>query len=86
MEKRSNFRGAKGFYCKSATIEKMLVLDRMVRYTQKMHTWAWKLNPEAAMLQSNLTGKPDAGNLHVRFDEGECREWPYRRPAFSTLP
>ena len=38
------------------------------------------------MLQSNLTGKPDAGNLHVRFDEGECREWPYRRLAFSTLP
>ena len=55
VEKRSNFRGAKGFYCKSATIEKMLVLDRMVRYTQKMHTWAWKLNPEAAMLQSNST-------------------------------
>jgi hypothetical protein len=22
-----------------------------------------------------LTGKPDAGNLHVRFDEGEWQDW-----------
>jgi hypothetical protein len=25
-----------------------------------------------------LAGKPDAGNPHVRFDEGEQREW--RKP------
>jgi len=31
------------------------------------------------------TGKPDAGNLHVRFDEGEQREGA-TRPLLSTLP
>ena len=24
-------------------------------------------------------------NLHVRFYDEECREWLFRRPAFSTL-
>ena len=28
-----------------------------------------------------LTGKPDAGNLHVRFDEGEQRDW--RKPPVA---
>ena len=28
-----------------------------------------------------LAGKPDAGNLHVRFDEGEQRDW--RKPPVA---
>jgi len=28
-----------------------------------------------------LAGKPDAGNLHVRFDEGEQRDW--RQPPVA---
>jgi hypothetical protein len=28
-----------------------------------------------------LAGKPDAGNPHVRFDEGEQREW--RKPPVA---
>ncbi len=61
------------------------MLDRMIRYTEKVQSWKWKLDSEAVTSQENLAGKPYAGNLHVWFDEGECREWPYRRPAFSTL-
>jgi formylglycine-generating enzyme required for sulfatase activity len=33
-----------------------------------------------------LAGKPDAGNLHVRFDEGEWQDW--RKPPvalYSTV-
>ena len=85
-EERPNQPGAKGGDCKSATIEKLSVLDRMIRYTPKVQSWRWKLNPERVTFQKNLAGKPDAGNPHVRFDEGECRDWLYRRPAFSTLP
>ena len=85
-EERPNQPGAKGGDCKSATIEKLAVLDRMIRYTEKVQSWKWKLNAELVTVQENLAGKPDAGNPHVRFDEGECRDWLYRRPAFSTLP
>jgi len=61
--------------------KKLPVLDRMIRYTQrKCKSWKWKLNVELVTVQENLAGKP-----HVRFDEGECREWHKRRPVFSTL-
>ncbi len=26
-------------------------------------------------MNARLTGEPDAGKLHVRFDEGEQRDW-----------
>jgi len=32
------------------------------------------------------TGEPDAGNLHVRFDEGEQQGREESRLLFSTLP
>ena len=85
-EEGLNPPGAKGGDCKSATIEKLPVLDRMIRYTEKVQSWKWKLDSEAVTPQENLAGKPYAGNPHVRFDEGECRDWPLCRPAFSTLP
>ena len=82
-----NQPGAKGGDCKSVTIEKQRVLDRTIPYTQrKDESWKWKLDSEAVTSQENLAGKPYAGNPHVRFDEGECRDWPLCRPAFSTLP
>ena len=33
-----------------------------------------------------LAGEPDAGNLQVRFDEGEQWNRHLRHPLFSTLP
>ena len=33
-----------------------------------------------------LAGEPDAGNLQVRFDEGEQWDRHLRHPLFSTLP
>ena len=82
-----NKPGAKGGDCKSATIEKQPVLDRRIRYTEKVQSWKWKLDSEVVTPQKNLAGKPDAGNLHVRFDEGECREWPLPPPCilYSTV-
>ena len=78
--------GAKGGGCKSATIEKMPVLDQMIQYTLRRMSCRWELNPESVTLQDNLTGKPDAGNLHVRFDEGEWQEDSNRRClSLSTL-
>ena len=85
-EERSNPLGAKGGDCKGATIEKLSVLDRMIRYTEKVQSCKWKLDSEAVTPQKNLAGKPDAGNPHVRFDEGECRDWPFPPPCilYST--
>jgi hypothetical protein len=59
------------------------VLDRTIDNTQKEQSWNWKLASELVTVQDNLAGKPDActepatceANLHVRFDEGECRDW-----------
>ena len=86
VRKRGNSRGAKGGDCKSATIKEHPVLDPLIDYTQRKGMyWRWKLNPELVTVLENLAGKPDAGNPHVRFDEGECRDWPYRRPVLSTL-
>jgi hypothetical protein len=91
---RPNAPGAKGGDCKSATIEKLPVLDRTIDNTQKEQSWNWKLASELVTVQDNLAGKPDAGtkpatceaNLHVRFDEGECRDWPLPPPCilYST--
>ena len=54
-EEGPNSSGAKGGDCKSATIEKLPVLDRMIHYTGKGQSWKWKINPEVATVQENLT-------------------------------
>jgi len=85
-EEWPNPPGAKGGDCKSATIGKLPLLDRTIHNTQKVQSWKWKLASELVTVQDNLAGKPDAGNLHVRFDEGECRDWPLPPPCilYST--
>ena len=62
------------------------VLDRMIPYThRKGASGKWTLNAELVTVQKNLAGKPDAGNLHVRFDEGECRDWLLSAALHSLL-
>ena len=38
-----------------------------------------------ARLRRELSGEPDVGNLHLRFDEGRVGRAPWRRPlSYST--
>jgi len=61
--------------------DNMQPLDQS-RSRNELHTFRKGLY-HGDMMKS--TGKPDAGNLHVRFDEGEQRDGA-TRPLLSTLP
>jgi len=56
----------------------------------QLHQLRWKLNQKAKNLdffayEEMLTGEPDAGNLHVRFDEGEWQEGLANQAPPATL-
>ena len=47
--------------------------------------WGWSSTGTCACLRRELSGEPDAGNLHLRFDEGRVGRAVTRRPlSYST--